>query len=561
MPRDLASALKDKDFLTAQPADQMAYLSSIDPDFAKASPQDQGEYLNHILAPARAARARTETAFEKERKPEGTALWRGAKAVGEDIASAAGGIGNAISTAGLGGAPAAAVKQAVDFTLADQARREKGYSPLYRGAAGLGTIGGVNVEGMEEAAEHGDTAGIAGHTVLPLIGAAAGADQAITGGRGMAAARGVLPKIGEGGIGLAESSKVRPVARLILGRDRAEALSELMRRGTPDVTPIGGASLPSSEEFYSQRGEELDAIRERSEALDRQRAREAQANKPSQVEPFAGGTSTAKPIGHAELPTIPAPVSAGEVEPIVKAETPAVKPIAKAETPAAPRQVPVKIDEIVNQAMGVKPLQPNVPLREQVTPIEGQDPLKAKYPDPAVRQMVRANGEEVVEATKGDPKLMKAVHDLTRVDLRQALINSGEDMGQMTVSNSKFAGEGSIGRHEAFRRLLAKGYGPEQIIKLANPPSYKPSEKAELMSGEQKKFGPEFEEGQRSAEIDRNKKILRNPKATDEDREIAQSRLDDLSENVIPLTVEETSPLTAQRLARARASKIREARQ
>src|SRR6266568_5699146 len=131
------------------------------------------------------------------------------------------------------------------------------------------------------------------------------------------------------------------------------------------------------------------------------------------------------------------------------------------------------IEDVVNQATGVKPLKPDVPLREQLpragTPAEVApvDPIKAKYPDPAVRQMVRANGERIVEAVGKNPELMKAVHDLTRVELRQALINAGADMGQATVSNSKFAGEGSIGRQEAFDRLLKKGITPEKIVELA----------------------------------------------------------------------------------------------
>jgi hypothetical protein len=126
----------------------------------------------------------------------------------------------------------------------------------------------------------------------------------------------------------------------------------------------------------------------------------------------------------------------------------------------------------VDQATGVKPLKADVALREQLSKIPTNmpsevDPLKQKYPDPAVRQMVRANGEKIYEAAKGNPKTMKAIHDLTRVDLRQALINAGEDMGQKTVSDSKFAGEGSIPREEAFNRLLAKGHSPEQILELA----------------------------------------------------------------------------------------------
>jgi predicted ABC-type ATPase len=156
-----------------------------------------------------------------------------------------------------------------------------------------------------------------------------------------------------------------------------------------------------------------------------------------------------------------------------------LQPIGEAPTARSPRGYfnpgrgePVRLEPIVNEAMGVKPLKADVPLREQLTkttaiePAE-IDPIKAKYPDPQVRQMVRANGEQLYEAAKHDPNLVAKLHDLTRVDLRQALINSGEDMGQTTVSNSKFAGQGSISREEAFNRLLAKGHKPDDILSLA----------------------------------------------------------------------------------------------
>lgn len=145
-----------------------------------------------------------------------------------------------------------------------------------------------------------------------------------------------------------------------------------------------------------------------------------------------------------------------------------------------PRQMNVatapSVDDVVNQATGNKPLAPNVPLKEQgATPkmeppasnSGEQDPLKVKYPDPAQRQMVRANGERIVQAIGDDKDTMDAVHGLTRVDLRQALINDGVDMGQKTVSNSKFAGEGSITREDAFNKLLSKGHSPLDIVRMA----------------------------------------------------------------------------------------------
>jgi hypothetical protein len=142
-----------------------------------------------------------------------------------------------------------------------------------------------------------------------------------------------------------------------------------------------------------------------------------------------------------------------------------------------------QVGDIVNQATGAKSLEPNVPIREQIPAVQAPkmetpassseevDPIKLKYPDPAQRQMVRANGERVVQAVGDDKDLMKQVHDLTRVDLRQAAINHGIDMGQTTVSNSRFAGEGSITRENMFNTLLDRGLSPKDIVDLAKPPA------------------------------------------------------------------------------------------
>jgi len=59
-------------------------------------------------------------------------------------------------------------------------------------------------------------------------------------------------------------------------------------------------------------------------------------------------------------------------------------------------------------------------------------------------------------------------------------------------------------------------------------PGYTPSEKAATMAPPRRSLGPEFEEQQRSHEMERNKAILRNPRATAEDRRIAQSRLKEI---------------------------------
>jgi hypothetical protein len=125
-------------------------------------------------------------------------------------------------------------------------------------------------------------------------------------------------------------------------------------------------------------------------------------------------------------------------------------------------------EDIAKQVTGWQPLEKNVPLKDQFKGgATTEDPMVKKYPDPAQRQMVRANGKGIVQAIGNDASLMKQVHNLTRVDLRQALINAGEDLGQTTVSDSKFAGEGSITRQQAFDKLLQKGVSPQEIVRLA----------------------------------------------------------------------------------------------
>jgi hypothetical protein len=140
----------------------------------------------------------------------------------------------------------------------------------------------------------------------------------------------------------------------------------------------------------------------------------------------------------------------------------------------APEKIPTLPPEEVGRQMGAPPLQQNVPLREQWKPTGEEPPsrqqtLEQKYPDREVRQMVHANGEKMIDAIGEDRETMKAVHDLKNSDVRQALINSGEDMGQMSIGNRKATGN-QMTRQEAFERLLEKGYKAHQIVDLAKKP-------------------------------------------------------------------------------------------
>jgi hypothetical protein len=71
---------------------------------------------------------------------------------------------------------------------------------------------------------------------------------------------------------------------------------------------------------------------------------------------------------------------------------------------------------------------------------------------------------------------------------------------------------------------------------------YKPSEKAAVMSAERPNLGPEFEAAQIAHEVERNKAILRNPKATDFDRSVASSRLKEMAQQPEGARVEPTPP-------------------
>ena len=133
------------------------------------------------------------------------------------------------------------------------------------------------------------------------------------------------------------------------------------------------------------------------------------------------------------------------------------------EAPSTPntamRSPMANLNDLLDQQMGVQPLKPNVPLREQVNP-STEVPIHRN-------PMEVANGKAIFDAAKENSATLNDIHNLSRVEIRQALINSGEDMGQITISSSKYAGSGAISREVAFNRLLAKGYSPEQIVKLA----------------------------------------------------------------------------------------------
>jgi hypothetical protein len=353
----IAQALTDKDFLQAQPPDQKKYLASVDPDFAKASPADQDAYHAHVVLPAVMAHSKQinaqPTQFEKEHpagidpKSPGASsvsregpVMRGLKAVGSDVANAGMGLVQqvpgmkTIGAIGRGDLKGAAmslipgadvgekVRQMQELVKHDTSRKGAGYSPLYRGAAALGeTTGTVDPTGMEESAKHGDTAGVVGHTVLPLAGAAVGADEALTGGKGLRAIGDAIPSRTD--IGLAARTEkgtlkpaVRTVARvggalaghalgvpglgeiggLLAGPSLADAILPKRPFDIPTKGAEVGAPLPEAGEFYANKAKEMDAVRKQTEQAARQSERQAKTNSPEPAAAEGPGLPNAKVV-------------------------------------------------------------------------------------------------------------------------------------------------------------------------------------------------------------------------------------------------------------------------
>lgn len=163
------------------------------------------------------------TQFEADHKLDGGWLKRGAKAFGADVAGAAQGVAESfpgvkeIGDVSRGDWPSLVHHltpgsgvvdkfNEIQGIGADDARRKaEGYSIPYRGAAAVAQgVGIADPNAMEAAAKKGDTAGVVGHTALPVIGAALGADSATGGhavkavGEGISSAReGIGKKIWE----------------------------------------------------------------------------------------------------------------------------------------------------------------------------------------------------------------------------------------------------------------------------------------------------------------------------------------------------------------------------
>ena len=437
------------------------------------------------------------TQFERERTPEGSPLWRGAKAVGQDVLGMATGMAGAFD-------PTAGARQGAEFVAADQARKEAGYSPGYRAAAGIGSLAGVNAGGMEQAAAHGDTAGIVGHMVTPAALAALGAHKAIA------------------GEAVPETTSV-PQMNPPLAEHPAlmsdEAIAERRARNQQEST-----WLKSVTDNRRAAAKTAKAARDAEEAraiptVPATAVEPAAAAPPAPVEPMTppAAPQAPPPVATANRIEVPGTMQdptrlgmrgeGGVVAPqpkLLPFEAPKVEP--PAETPPAPApagaigalpQPPrASIEDIVNQATGNVPVKapPGQPLR----PLRGPEvPPPAPAPEPAAAPKP-AGSTNPFERLYESEEARKAAHSaeyqkwqsLGRVELRQALIDSGEDMGDKIVSDAKGLGPGAISRREAIQTLTRKGVepppvpGPVEVKPMVKPGEVRTTNLGDLKVGD-----------------------------------------------------------------------------
>lgn len=223
----------------------------------------------------------------------------------------------------------------------DQARKAEGQSHFYRVLNLVGQAAGVNERGMAKSAEEGDTAGVLGHAVAPLIPLAAGA-----------AVR-VAPEVADyAGVGVTKATA--PIRAVIKGANKAMAKAP----GT-----VGGAiGAGIGGKIAGQPGMAFGTIAGTAagqELLPQIKLPGEGFGLPNRV---AGGPVDAPGFSPPEAPPTP------PAEPPPVPPAPEVAPVALAPSPAVPRAMPkpAAVEAQLSTALGGKPLKPNVPLRNQM---------------------------------------------------------------------------------------------------------------------------------------------------------------------------------------------------
>lgn len=95
------------------------------------------------------------------------------------------------------------------------------------------------------------------------------------------------------------------------------------------------------------------------------------------------------------------------------------------------------------------------------------DPLKEEFPNPRVRQLARVNGPEIVRAAYDQPEVLEAVHGLSNVEIRQAAITAGIDLGTKHVGSRMNLGPEQVSRQDLIDQMIKQGVKAEDIPRLA----------------------------------------------------------------------------------------------
>jgi hypothetical protein len=506
MPGSVAEAVKDPQFLAAPQAQQMAYLSAIDPDFKAGKPEDRLAYLNHVTGKPAPTTANNSVENANTWKPmagftpgnlAGQA-WEGLRQLGSSALEAGKDVlfpqGNteAERLKYLGHkyieAPAMAEEQkarnakspleSVGHSVASAIPIVGPWAASLGEQAGSGDVGGAVAKGATQVA-----AAEALPKVLPKVGEAI-RDTPSTVERLSGSANAKLDQLGAnmpetaklitrvrnpGMSTVLDALKREPTApapsespvvstapyKLTSPGAETEPAVQMpleMPKAQPTVGPLEGRAGINRIGDLVQQGAGWKPLEPNVPIGQQLRAVGADVMPPGQIPPRAG-VIPQMPLGS----RVAVPISE-EFGPMLK----------------RPGEVGRAITEEPARQMGAPSLRPDVSLREQPKTAEApvrseQARMEEKYPDKADRQMAHANGEQIVDAIGHDPETMKAVHDLTNPDVRQAMINSGEDMGQISIGNRKATGN-QMTRQEAFNRLLQKGLTPREIVRLARQP-------------------------------------------------------------------------------------------
>lgn len=257
-----------------------------------------------------------------------------------------------------------------------------------------------------------------------------------------------------------------------------EPAPETLRRTTPPEAPGGlpgpGAPVPPEQTLPRTRTADLDriAIERYGRPYDTLAPEEKMTVARMVGEGGPGGverrvTPGEGPVMERRAGAMPAISRAGEAG--AGATPPSTLPIAR---PGQPNAEPTPPGTLPRTTLPPAPPPTTLggPRRGEPT-VEGKpppvDPLKEEFPNPKVRQLARVNGAEIVRASYDQPEVLEAVHSLTNVEIRQAAINAGIDLGTKHVGSRMNLGPEQVSRQDLIDQMIRQGVKPEDIPRLA----------------------------------------------------------------------------------------------